>query len=252
MELSEKEKIVILNSDDLYHVMRRILLRENKISQEQEHFWIVCLNSINKILNIELVSLGAIDETIVKPMQVYRIAIQKGAVKIILCHNHPSTLLQPSEADRDLTDRLIQVGNIIHIKVEDHMIFTLDGYYAFSKKGLMEEIRGSKKFVPLYIEQERIRKEAMKLGWTDGLKEGKQIGLERGLKKGKKEGLKEGKKGGLKEGKEIGMKKGIEKGKKEGAKDKAIEMAKKSLEEGLSRELIVKLTGLSKKEIEKL
>lgn len=140
MELSEKEKTIIMNSDDLYHVMRQILLRENKISREQEHFRVVCLNSIDKILNIELVSLGAIDETIVKPTQVFRIAIQKGAVKIIICHNHVSGMLQPTEADRDLTDRMIQVGNIIHIKVEDHMIFTMDGYYAFSKKGLMEEI----------------------------------------------------------------------------------------------------------------
>jgi DNA repair protein RadC len=232
MELTEKEKIIILNSDDLYHVMRRILLRENKISQEQEHFWVVCLNSINKILNIELVSLGAVDETIVKPMQVFRIAIQKGAVKIIIVHNHVSGLLLPSPADRDLTDRMIQTGNIINIKVEDHMIFSLDGYYAFSKKGLMEEIRGSKKFVPLYKEKEMIRKEAMKLGWSDGLKEGKKIGLEKGLKKGLKEGEKKGREEGKKEGK--------------------IEIAKTMKKKGEPTERIAEYTGLSKKEIEKL
>lgn len=76
---------------------------------------------------------------------------------------------------------MIQVGNIIHIEIVDHLIFTMDGYYAFSQKGLKENVRGSKKFVPLYKEQERIRKEAMKLGWADGLKEGKKIGLERGI-----------------------------------------------------------------------
>ena len=220
MELSEKEKIIVLNSADLYLVMRQILLRENKISREQEHFWVVCLNGVNKILNIELVSLGAVDQTIVKPMQVFRIAIQKGAVKIILCHNHVSGLLQPSEADRDLTDRMIQVGNIIHIKVEDHMIFTLDGYYAFSKNGLMEEIRGSKKFVPLYKEQERIRKEAMKIGRKEGLKEGKKIGMEKGIEKGRKA--------------------------------EKIEMAKTMKKEGESLEKIKQYTGLSGKEIEKL
>jgi DNA repair protein RadC len=90
MELNEEEKIIVMNSDDLCHVMRQILLRENKISREQEHFYVICLNSINRILNIELVSLGAIYETIVKPMQVFRIAIQKGIVKIILSHNHVS------------------------------------------------------------------------------------------------------------------------------------------------------------------
>jgi len=216
MELSEKEKIIILNSDDLFHVMRRILLRENKISREQEHFWVVCLNSINRLLNIELVSLGAIDQTIVKPMQVFRIAIQKGAVKVILTHNHPSGLLQPSESDRNLTDQMIQVGKIINIDVVDHLIFTLDGYYAFSKKGLMEEIRGSKKFVPLYKEQEMIRKEALKIGKKEGLKEGKKLGMEKGMEKEK------------------------------------VKIAKQLKKNGASIELIAKSTGLSKEEIEQL
>ena len=145
-------------------------------------------------------------------MQVYRIAIQKGAVKVILTHNHPSGLLQPSEADRNLTDQMIQVGKIINIDVVDHLIFTLDGYYAFSTKGLMEEIRGSKKFVPAYKEQEMIRKEALKIGRKEGIKEGKKLGLEKGMEK----------------------------------------VAKKSLKEGLSIDLISKLTGLSKEEIKKL
>ncbi|MCP5105061.1 MAG: hypothetical protein GY950_16860 [bacterium] len=67
MELTEKQKIRLLNSDDLYQVLRRILLRENKISREQEHFYVVCLNAVNRILNVELISLGAVDETTVKP-----------------------------------------------------------------------------------------------------------------------------------------------------------------------------------------
>jgi DNA repair protein RadC len=236
IKLSEKQKITVMNSDDLYEVMRQILLRENKIDQDQEHFWVVCLNGLNKIINIELISLGSVDATIVKPMQVFRIAIQKGAVKVILVHNHPSGGLIPTHADRDLTDRMIQVGKIIHIEVCDHLIITLDGYYAFSKKGLLEEIRGSKKFVPLYKEQERIRKEALKIGKREGLREGKQIGLERGVKKGKKEG----KKDGLKEGKKLG------------AKGKALEMAKAMKGEGEPLEKIFKFTGLSKEEIKKL
>ncbi len=216
IKLTEKQKITVMNSDDLYGVMRQILLRENKIDQDQEHFWVVCLNGLNKIINIELVSLGSVDATIVKPMQVFRIAIQKGAVKVILVHNHPSGTLIPTHADRDLTDRMVQVGKIIHIEVCDHLIITLDGFYPFSKKGLLEEIRGSKKFVPLYKEQERIRKEALKIGKLEGLREGKKLGMEKGEKK------------------------------------KALAMAKESLKEGLSIELISKLTGLSKEEIEKL
>ncbi len=216
IKLTEKQKIRVMNSDDLYEVMRQILLRENKIDQDQEHFWVVCLNGLNKIINIELVGLGSVDTTIVKPMQIFRIAIQKGAVKVILVHNHPSGGLIPTHADRDLTDRMVQVGKIIHIEVCDHLIITLDGFYAFSKKGLLEEIRGSKKFVPLYKEQERIRKEALKIGKLEGLREGKKLGMEKG------------------------------------AKGKALEMAKKMKQKGESIKKIVEYTGLSKEEIEKL
>ena len=107
---------------------------------------------------------------------------------------------------------MVQGGIIIHIEVCDHLIITLDGFYPFSEKGLLQEIKGSKKFVPLYQEKERIRKEALKIGKLEGLREGKQIGLDRGIKKGKKEGKKEGI--------------------SEGAKAKALEMAKKMRQKG--------------------
>ena len=220
LELTEDQKITVMNSDDVYDVMKRILLREQKIDRDQEHFWIICLAPTNKILNIELVTLGSLNMSIVKPMQVFRIGIQKGAVRMILVHNHPSEHLRPSEADKDITDRLIQVGNIVDIEVIDHLIISLKGYYSFQKSGLLEELKLSEKWVPRYVEKEKIRKEALKLGKKEGIKEGKKIGKQMGMEKGEKK--------------------------------KAKEMAKKSLKEGLSINLISKLTGLSKEEIEKL
>ncbi|UCH94914.1 MAG: JAB domain-containing protein, partial [Candidatus Aminicenantes bacterium] len=86
VELTEEQKIKILNSSDVYKVMKQILLRENKIERDQEHVWAVCLSVNNKILAVELVSLGAINETILTPMQVFRIALIKGAVSLILVH----------------------------------------------------------------------------------------------------------------------------------------------------------------------
>ncbi|HLP48282.1 MAG TPA: JAB domain-containing protein [Candidatus Kapabacteria bacterium] len=220
VKLTEKQKIIAANPDAVYQVMREILLWENEIDRDQEHFWCICLNSINKILNIELISLGSIDETIITPMQVFRIALQKGAVKLILVHNHPSGMLVPSSKDIDITDRMIQVGLIHNIEVCDHLIISPGGYYAFSKKGLLEEIRGSKKYVPLYIEKERIRNEGLKLGRTEGLKEGKQIGLEKGIKEGEKKGK--------------------------------IEIAGEMKKNGIAIDIITKITRLSKKEIEQL
>ena len=212
IELTEDQKIKVMNSSMVFKVMQQILLREDEIERDQEHFYIVCLAANNRILNIELVGLGAIDESIVKPMQVFRIAILKGAVKVVLVHNHPSLELRPSESDKELTDRMIQVGLVVNIAVTDHLIITPEHYYSFDDHGLMKVLRDSRKWVPPYKEEERIRKEALKIGKEAGLKEGKKLG----------------------------------------EKKKAIKVAKKSLKEGLSIKLISKLTGLSKEEIENL
>ncbi len=137
-----------------------------------------------------------------------------------MVHNHPHGELEPSEGDKDVTDRMIQVGNIVNVEVLDHLIITELYYYSFKDDGLMEELRKSTKWVPTFIEIDRIKKEALKLG----------------EKKGRKEGRKEGKKVGI----EVGMKK----------RDK--EIAKAMKKKGTEIEFISEITGLSKDEIKKL
>ncbi len=160
INLTEQERIKILNSDDLYGVMQRILLRENKIAQNREHFWVIGLESNNRILFIELISLGTVNRTIAEPMEVFSLALRKRAVHIILCHNHPSGELQPSQEDRDLTDRLIQVGRIVNTPVLDHLIISERSYYSFSDTGLFDELKQSILYVPTYELVDRLRKEA--------------------------------------------------------------------------------------------
>ena len=164
VKLNELEKIRIVNSEDIYSVMQRILMRENKIERNKEHFWIIGLAQNSRILYIELISIGTINSAPVDPMEVFSIALQKRTVKIILVHNHPSGNIKPSEEDKDITDRLIQVGNIINIKVLDHLIITEKTYNSFSDTGIMNELELSTKYVPNYILQERIKKEAEKIG----------------------------------------------------------------------------------------
>ncbi len=158
--LTEKERIKILNSDDLYGIMQRILLRENKIDQNREHFWVVGLETNHRILFIELVSMGSVNATLAEPMEVFSFALQKRAVKIILVHNHPSGELKPSENDLDLTDRLIQVGRIVNTPVLDHLIISEKSYLSFVDTGLFEKLEMSTKWVPSYELVERTRKEA--------------------------------------------------------------------------------------------
>ncbi len=178
IELTEEQKIKLLNSEDVFSVMQDILLREEKIDQEKEHFWMIGLANNNRILYIELVSLGSVNATTVEPMNVFRVAVLKGAIKVIMAHNHPSGEMEPSEADKDLTDRLIQVGRILNIGVIDHMIISAGSYLSFLDIGLLEELEQSIKWVPQYELIERIRKEEKKIR-TEAVK----LERERSIKK---------------------------------------------------------------------
>ena len=185
IQLTEAEKIKILNSNDMYGIMQKILLREQKIDQNREHFWVIGLENNNRILFIELISLGTVNATLVEPMEVYSLALQKRAVKIMLCHNHPSGELKPSEADKDVTDRLLQVGIIIKLPVIDHLIISTTSYISFGTIGLLDTLKESTKYVPTFELINRIKKEADQVlkEATKKAKQQEKIGIARELKR---------------------------------------------------------------------
>jgi DNA repair protein RadC len=158
--LSAADKIKVQEADDLYPIMQKILLRENKIDRNREHLWVIGLESNFRILFVELVSMGSVKRSIAEPMEVFSLALQKRAVSIILCHNHPSGNLQPSSYDKDITDRLIQAGRIVNVPLLEHLIITEYSYFSFKDRGLMKQLSQSTKYVPNYELVERIRKEA--------------------------------------------------------------------------------------------
>lgn len=168
IELSNDQKIKILCSDDLYSIMQQVLLREQKIDQNREHLWTVSLDSAHRVLNIELVSMGTVNSTPVEPMEVFSVPLQKRTVKLMIVHNHPSGELKPSDADKDITDRLIQVGKIINVPVLDHLIITDKSYYSFLDHGVMEELEQSLKYVPAFEIKRRYEKQAQEIGEAKG------------------------------------------------------------------------------------
>lgn len=174
IKLTNSQKIKIVCSDDIYGIMQRILLRENKIDRNREHLWTISLDNANKVLNIELVSMGTINQTLVEPMEVFSVPLQKRAVKIIIVHNHPSGEVKPSEADKDITDRLIQVGKIMNVPVLDHLIITEKTYFSFADSGLMDELEQSTKYVPAYKLKKRYEQEAKEKAEEKGKKEEKK------------------------------------------------------------------------------
>jgi DNA repair protein RadC len=143
VRLSKAQKIQILNSSDIYKVMQQVLLRENKIRRNQEHFWAVGLDNDNKVLFIELIALGAVNRVNANPPDIFRMGIYKLAVKMILVHNHPSGNIAPSKADKDFTDKILKVGKLINIEVIDHLVISEDNYTSFADKGIIKELQHS-------------------------------------------------------------------------------------------------------------
>jgi len=102
-----------------------------------EEFKILLLNRRNRVLGIVNISQGGISATIVDVKVIFAIALKACASNIILYHNHPSGETDPSEADVKLTKRLLEVGELLDIKILDHLIVSNDKYFSFRDEGLI-------------------------------------------------------------------------------------------------------------------
>lgn len=102
-----------------------------------EEFWIVYLNNSNKVMHTAQLSKGGITGTLVDVRLVMRQALEFGAVGLILAHNHPSGGLNPSTADKQITQKLQNAAQALDIKVLDHLIITQREYYSFADEGLL-------------------------------------------------------------------------------------------------------------------
>ena len=101
-----------------------------------EEFWIIYLNNSNKVIAKSQLSKGGITGTLVDVRLVFKTALEMGATGLILCHNHPSGALIPSDADKQITRKLKLAGDSLEIKVLDHLIVTETSYYSFVDEGI--------------------------------------------------------------------------------------------------------------------
>lgn len=130
---SERPKIT--NSQDCYRVLLSIWNTE--VMGFIEEFKILLLNRANRVIGCYDVSTGGICGTIVDPRVVFAAALKSCAVGIILAHNHPSGNLTPSEADLQLTRKLIDGGKLLDIAVLDHIILSEESYLSFADEGYL-------------------------------------------------------------------------------------------------------------------
>ncbi|MFT5749142.1 MAG: DNA repair protein RadC [Ancylomarina sp.] len=127
-----KQKLKITSSMDAYERLYPYVENLNR-----EEFWVIYLNRGNKILEIKNVSVGGITGTVFDMRLVFKDAILLESTNIILCHNHPSGNLTPSEADKNLTNKTKEAGKLMSIEVLDHLIIADQGFYSFADEGLL-------------------------------------------------------------------------------------------------------------------
>lgn len=109
------------------------LLRDDN----KEKFIVVCLNSSNKIIKHEIISIGNLNSSVVHPREIFKVAIDCASASIILIHNHPSGNPEPSNEDIRITKKIVDSGKILDIPVFDHLIIAGETYTSFVEKRLI-------------------------------------------------------------------------------------------------------------------
>lgn len=135
IKLKASQKIKTVSPEDIHGILNQFLKAKHKFDREKEHFWTIGLTARNSIIYIDTVSIGCINGVITEAREIFRFAILKGTVAIIVVHNHPSGNLKPSVADERITNKLVKAGKIIGINVLDHLIITTQWYYSFKEQG---------------------------------------------------------------------------------------------------------------------
>jgi len=102
-----------------------------------EAFYILLLNRANKVIREIMISEGGFSGTVADPKKIFKIALEYNASGLILCHNHPSGNIQPSDADIKLTKKLRSAGEMLDLSVVDHIILGEENYYSFADEGTL-------------------------------------------------------------------------------------------------------------------
>jgi len=105
--------------------------------ETKEHLFVLHLNTKNRVIRHENVSVGTLNASLIHPREVFKSAIRESAHSIILVHNHPSGDVEPSNADRQVTGILKQAGSILQIELLDHVIVGKEKWFSFREHSLL-------------------------------------------------------------------------------------------------------------------
>ena len=127
-----KSHAAFKSPEDVHRYLQKDLLFEDR-----EHFIVLAVNTKNEIVGRHVVSIGTLNQTLVHPREVFNWAIKRSAAGIIIAHNHPSGHVEPSQEDLALTKRMVSCGELLGIKVIDHIIIAHHQYYSLKAHDLM-------------------------------------------------------------------------------------------------------------------
>lgn len=113
------------------------LLRLRIGDKEREVFCVLYLNSQHKLIEVDELFVGTIDGAAVYPREIAKAALAHNAAAVILGHNHPSGMTDPSAADKRITERITSSLGLLDIRVLDHVIVSTEGAFSFAEGGLI-------------------------------------------------------------------------------------------------------------------
>lgn len=129
--ISVKNRIKVKGSQDVADSARLFWPSFDHV----EYFYVLYLNKANHLLGTHLLSKGGFSGTVIDVRVIFQVALKASACSIILCHNHPSGNLVPSDADILITQKIKDAGKLLDIQVLDHLILTSESYYSFADNG---------------------------------------------------------------------------------------------------------------------
>lgn len=134
-KIKKSELIHITSSQDSYELFKRIF--DADTFDWREEFVILCLNNSNRVVGFYKISSGGMTGTVVDVRMIFTTALNCLATSIILAHNHPSGKLQPSAADKKMTEKIKDAGKLLDIEILDHLIITDEDYFSFANAGIL-------------------------------------------------------------------------------------------------------------------
>jgi DNA repair protein RadC len=129
----EKEKdfdrVKVRMPDDIFKLFK------NHMKAKQESFWVITLDGAHRVIRKHRITTGLLNRTVIHPREVFYKAVKDRAAAIVLMHNHPSGKNNPSGEDIEISRRMVEAGDIMGIKVLDHITFSKTGYYSQKENG---------------------------------------------------------------------------------------------------------------------